>query len=592
MALGPVPRTAEQQFAKKQPADWHRIQVFGQDAAVLAPYGLRLRDVEDDPTNKRYLATVDEPILRVFSFEDGDRISLLDKAVSIPYQKDDGSDTLVAASSLQYLAGLTLELVYDPDRPADGRAGWGLNNVQGRLSLKQGGTTVVEAAAVFQHEKPWFNPKFWQSRTTVPDGGPYRLLPRASQANGIDQLQEANHAWSWWLIDYQWQRSFNVHCGSMSEGCATMSDRTYWETFYQKLVLGRFDGQRTHAAELTVRAESGPRKTTVIFNQTTDNLAVYRADGGGTGFEALRLPAGHTTPEAFAAVGFLVPSGRGLATGLLGRYDGPVPFDTRGLEQCTVTPDGSDYRPSITGRPGRPTADWPVIDPGSIGALPPVPGSVPGATPPPADDPFTVDRGQITFDAEGMEGGFFHSRKPHVPDDNSGLTIGRGYDMKTKSAARIKADLKAAGLSDAEATRYSGAAGKKGDTARKFRDENALVEITPEQQKSLFLSSYDDAAADVKRICEKPDVVAKYGATDFANLNPLIRDILVDLRFRGDYSGATRAHVQHCVVANDVVCLRGVISNRNLWLTVPKDRFRRRVEYLNRTMPAPPSPNT
>ena len=100
-------------------------------------------------------------------------------------------------------------------------------------------------------------------------------------------------------------------------------------------------------------------------------------------------------------------------------------------------------------------------------------------------------------------------------------------------------------------------------------------------------SSYDDAAADVKRICEKPDVVAKYGVTDFAHLNPLIRDILVDLRFRGDYSGATRAHVQPCVVANDVECLRRVISNRNLWLTVPKDRFRRRVEYLNRTMPLP-----
>ena len=433
---------------------------------------------------------VDEPILRIFSFEDGDRISLKDKAVSIPYQKPDGSDTLVRADSLQYIPGLTLELVYDPDRPADGRAGWGLNNVQGRLSLRQGGTTVVEAAAVFQHEKPWFNPKFWQSRTTVPDGGPYRLLPRASQANGIDQLKEANHAWSWWLIDFQWQRSFNVHCGSMSEGCATVSDRPYWEAFYQKLVLGRFDGLRTHSAELTVRAESGPRKTTVIFNQTTENLAVYHDAGGGPPYAALRLPAGHATPEAFGAVGFLVPAGRGLATGLLGRYDGPVPFDTRGLEQCTAAPEGSDYRPSVTGRPGRPPADWPVIDLGSIGGLPPVPGSVPGVTPPPPDDPFTVDRGQLTFDAEGREEvGPFYSRKPHVPDNNSGLTIGRGYDMKTKPAARIKSDLMAAGLSDAEATRYSGAAGKKGDAARTYRDENALVEITPGQQKKLFHSS-------------------------------------------------------------------------------------------------------
>src|SRR3954451_8614892 len=99
MALDRVPRTAEEQFAAKIPADWHSIQVFGHDTPVLAPYGLRLRDVVKDETNERYLARIDEPILRVFSFEEGDRVSLMDREVSIPFQKPGGAGTLVPGDS-------------------------------------------------------------------------------------------------------------------------------------------------------------------------------------------------------------------------------------------------------------------------------------------------------------------------------------------------------------------------------------------------------------------------------------------------------------------------------------------------------------
>lgn len=45
--------------------------------------------------------------------------------------------------------------------------------------------------------------------------------------------------------------------------------------------------------------------------------------------------------------------------------------------------------------------------------------------------------GTITFDSEGTEGGLFHSRKLHVPTFSSGLTIGRGYDMRFKTAMKI-----------------------------------------------------------------------------------------------------------------------------------------------------------
>lgn len=41
----------------------------------------------------------------------------------------------------------------------------------------------------------------------------------------------------------------------------------------------------------------------------------------------------------------------------------------------------------------------------------------------------------MTFDQEGLEnpGKKYHSRVPHVPSSSSGVTIGRGYDMKYKT---------------------------------------------------------------------------------------------------------------------------------------------------------------
>ena len=73
--------------------------------------------------------------------------------------------------------------------------------------------------------------------------------------------------------------------------------------------------------------------------------------------------------------------------------------------------------------------------------------------------------GKLTFDAEGSEGGQFHSRKLHVPSMVSGLTIGRGYDMKKKSPAKIIQDLTAAGIDKKDAAILSKASGLSGQSA-------------------------------------------------------------------------------------------------------------------------------
>jgi hypothetical protein len=192
---------------------------------------------------------------------------------------------------------------------------------------------------------------------------------------------------------------------------------------------------------------------------------------------------------------------------------------------------------------------------------------------------FQVPRGQLTFDAEGTEGGKYHSRKPHVPSDNSGLTIGRGYDMKEREAEQVSRHLQQAGLMAEDAKAYAKGAGLSGAAARDFIKKNKLVEITPAQQKALFQISYEEIEADAKRISNKGDVVKLYGKTDWDKLHPAIKDLVVDLRFRGDYTPATRKLIQKAVAGNDLPAVAAVISEARHWKGGPDDRFRRRRDY-------------
>lgn len=93
---------------------------------------------------------------------------------------------------------------------------------------------------------------------------------------------------------------------------------------------------------------------------------------------------------------------------------------------------------------------------------------------------------------------------------------------------------------------------------------------------------------DVIRICSKADVEAKYGVTQWNQIESLVRDILVDLRYRGDYTPLTRRLIQPCVVTQPVYQvdydLVQAMSDKDYWvgrIGVPLDRFRRRKHYLS-----------
>ena len=197
-------------------------------------------------------------------------------------------------------------------------------------------------------------------------------------------------------------------------------------------------------------------------------------------------------------------------------------------------------------------------------------------------DALAPSTGLLTWGAEGTEGGRFHSRVLQFPPRASGLTLGRGYDMKERTSASIAADLVAAGVDQVNATLLGKASGLTGKARNDFVTKNKLddFEITQEAQVALFDRVFAEQKADVVRIASKADVEETYGKTDFTTLDPAILDLFVDLKFRGDYTGATRKALQRYAATNDLEGLAAAVDDDTLFAKVPSDRFDRRVQYL------------
>ncbi|KAF7785735.1 hypothetical protein PRUB_a0108 [Pseudoalteromonas rubra] len=194
-----------------------------------------------------------------------------------------------------------------------------------------------------------------------------------------------------------------------------------------------------------------------------------------------------------------------------------------------------------------------------------------------------VSGSALTYDAEGTEGGKFHSRKLHVPSNNSGLTLGRGFDMKARSSDKINSMLAMAGVSEQHSNVLSKASGLSGKEAQQFILDHNLTdfEISEQTQIKLFNATYEEMVADVQRICAKPDCVEAYGRVDWQHLDDKIKTVLIDLRYRGDYDSRSRKRVQQYIAENNLAQFRECIEDKVLWSGVPVDRFNRRVEFIN-----------
>ena len=179
----------------------------------------------------------------------------------------------------------------------------------------------------------------------------------------------------------------------------------------------------------------------------------------------------------------------------------------------------------------------------------------------------------------------YYSRKAHWPGSASGVTIGRGYDMKLKSKAQIQKDLVYAGVDSKLADTLSEGAKLVGTNASEFvkKPDINVIEITEEQEIILFNIAYQEMENTFVRICQKDDVEKKYGDCNLQKIDPAIKEFAVDLLYRGDYNPTSRQKIQKAIISNDYDTLIKQAQDRSNWGNVDGNRFSKRIEHLVRS---------
>jgi hypothetical protein len=146
--------------------------------------------------------------------------------------------------------------------------------------------------------------------------------------------------------------------------------------------------------------------------------------------------------------------------------------------------------------------------------------------------------------------------------------------------SEILTDLTKAGIPVSHAERFAEGRSKAGHAAREFIATHSLPEITAAQERALFDKTWNDMYLDVIRISQGKAVRDRYGSVAWKGLDPKILDVLVDLRFRGDYTHSTRERLQATVVTNDIKSFTAVVCHQPFWRHVPPERFKARCNHL------------
>lgn len=201
-----------------------------------------------------------------------------------------------------------------------------------------------------------------------------------------------------------------------------------------------------------------------------------------------------------------------------------------------------------------------------------------------------VPTGQLTFDVEGndIDSSPWFSRKIHWPGGVSGVTIGRGYDLGQQTNAGN--DLTNVGIAEPLKSWLVGSSGMSSTAAntRIQSSDNTIrtSNITRKQQYELFIIAYERLENDVKRICQKTDSIRTYhpnpNATPeqaWSDIPDKIKEVLADLRYRGDYTPSARAIIQRLAYSGDIAGFGRELSNKANWINVPQDRFEQRINY-------------
>lgn len=198
-----------------------------------------------------------------------------------------------------------------------------------------------------------------------------------------------------------------------------------------------------------------------------------------------------------------------------------------------------------------------------------------------------VRQGQITFDAEGHDyitaiPPFRSHRTPYFsrilqwPGGNSGVTLGRGYDMGSRSRGEVFATLRRVGIEEYQAVICSKAAGLRGNQAKQFVAVFGPMvgEITHQQQISLFGIAYQKKLSEAKSSYYRHTETNK-DAPQWEELDTKIRDVVVDIFYQGVHDKNTLFSI---VLKNNKQELESYIQQDSKYMRFEKDR--KRIGYL------------
>ncbi|PSU86716.1 hypothetical protein C0W42_19685 [Photobacterium kishitanii] len=180
--------------------------------------------------------------------------------------------------------------------------------------------------------------------------------------------------------------------------------------------------------------------------------------------------------------------------------------------------------------------------------------------------------GRLTFSSEGndMDGSLYFTRKPHLPNNNgvvigvSGITFGRGLDIGSRTANDVdklfsKIERNSKPISKTLLTWLKGGAGLKGQDAyehyKKLNDSVPQAEqmLTRKQQYFLFLEIYPYYSKETKRLLTKKDVKDIYDKDNIIVWDDIpinIKELLIDITYRGDNSPRTRKIIMPALVSD------------------------------------------
>lgn len=195
---------------------------------------------------------------------------------------------------------------------------------------------------------------------------------------------------------------------------------------------------------------------------------------------------------------------------------------------------------------------------------------------------------KLTWLAEGSDDSetlFFHW--PGGP--SSGPTLGKGLDFGNNSKKYLMRTLDKAGIPWHSA--FEDAVGLKGNKAKDFVVGFSFSHTEPvinlSQQIALFNIVYKDQEKEVIRIStENNSVVNKYGNTNVKEVmdnNPILWQLAVDLKYRGDYHPKSRERFQKHLVLNSNKHLLPLMSDTAFWMErfkVPRNRFELRIQHV------------